>query len=96
MKEHFKPEFVNRLDEILIFRPLSKDQQRRIAKSMMKDVARRLSEKGIAMAVTKSALDFVLDQSFDPVIVLIFSHTYFDIGIRNNQRFHNIIEEIEF
>ncbi|KAA0057986.1 chaperone protein ClpB1 [Cucumis melo var. makuwa] len=67
VKEHFKPEFVNRLDEILIFRPLSKDQQRRIAKSMMKDVARRLSEKGIAMAVTKSALDFVLDQSFDPV-----------------------------
>ena len=37
---------------------------------MMKDVARRLSEKGIAMAVTKSALDFVLDQSFDPVTVL--------------------------
>uniref|UniRef100_A0A0A0LPI1 Clp R domain-containing protein n=1 Tax=Cucumis sativus TaxID=3659 RepID=A0A0A0LPI1_CUCSA len=67
VKEHFKPEFVNRLDEILIFRPLSKIQQRRVTKSMMKDVARRLSEKGIAMAVTKSALDFVLDQSFDPV-----------------------------
>ncbi|XP_038880335.1 chaperone protein ClpB1 [Benincasa hispida] len=67
VKEHFKPEFLNRLDEILIFQPLSKDQQRRITKSMVKDVARLLSEKDIALAVTEATLDFVLDQSFDSV-----------------------------
>ncbi|KAH9605295.1 hypothetical protein KSS87_009177 [Heliosperma pusillum] len=67
VRRHFKPELLNRLDEIVVFDPLSHDQLRKVARLQMKDVAKRLAERGIALAVTDAALDLVLAESYDPV-----------------------------
>lgn len=67
VRKHFRPELLNRLDEIVVFDPLSHDELRKVARLQMKDVALRLAEKGIALAVTDSALDYILAESYDPV-----------------------------
>lgn len=67
VRKHFRPELLNRLDEIVVFDPLSRDQLRKVARLQMKDVAVRLAERGIALAVTDEALDYILDESYDPV-----------------------------
>ncbi|KAG7037142.1 Chaperone protein ClpB1, partial [Cucurbita argyrosperma subsp. argyrosperma] len=67
VRKHFRPELLNRLDEIVVFDPLSHDQLRKVARLQMKDVAARLAERGIALAVTDAALDHVLAESYDPV-----------------------------
>lgn len=67
VRRHFKPELLNRLDEIVVFDPLSHEQLMRVARLQMKDVAKRLAERGIALAVTDAALDYVLAESYDPV-----------------------------
>ncbi|KAF8715766.1 hypothetical protein HU200_026714 [Digitaria exilis] len=58
VRRHFRPELLNRLDEI---------QLRKVARLQMKDVAVRLAERGIALAVTDAALDVILSLSYDPV-----------------------------
>ncbi|KAL6995093.1 Chaperone protein ClpB1 [Sarracenia purpurea var. burkii] len=67
VRKHFKPELLNRLDEIVVFDPLSRDQLRKVARLQLKDVASRLAEKGIALGVTEAALDVILTESYDPV-----------------------------
>nr|ANW72270.1 heat shock protein 101 [Tradescantia hirsutiflora] len=67
VRKHFRPELLNRLDEIVIFDPLSHEQLRKVARLQMKDVAVRLAERGIALAVSDAALDVVLSESYDPV-----------------------------
>ncbi|KAA3458360.1 chaperone protein ClpB1 [Gossypium australe] len=67
VRRHFRPELLNRLDEIVVFDPLSHDQLRKVARLQMKDVAVRLAERGIALAVTDAALDYILAESYDPV-----------------------------
>ncbi|CAL5198394.1 unnamed protein product [Lathyrus oleraceus] len=67
VRRHFRPELLNRLDEVVVFDPLSHEQLRKVARLQMKDVASRLAEKGIALAVTDAALDLVLAESYDPV-----------------------------
>lgn len=62
---------MNRLDEIVVFDPLSHEQLRKVARLQMKDVASRLAERGIAMAVTDAALDYILSESYDPVGIII-------------------------
>ena len=67
MRRHFRPELLNRLDEIVVFHPLAHDQLRKVARLQMKDVASRLAERGVALAVTDAALDIVLSEAYDPV-----------------------------
>ncbi|KAL2935461.1 Chaperone protein ClpB1 [Bienertia sinuspersici] len=67
VRRQFKPELLNRLDEVVVFDPLSHEQLRKVARLQMKDVAKRLAEKGVALAVTDAALDYVLSESYDPV-----------------------------
>lgn len=67
VRKHFRPELLNRLDEVVIFNPLSHDQLRKVARHQMKDVAVRLAERGVALAVTDAALDVILSESYDPV-----------------------------
>jgi ATP-dependent Clp protease ATP-binding subunit ClpB len=67
VRKHFRPELLNRLDEIVIFDPLSHDQLRKVARLQMKDVAVRLAERGVALAVTDAALDVILSLAYDPV-----------------------------
>ncbi|TQE01591.1 hypothetical protein C1H46_012821 [Malus baccata] len=67
VRKHFMPELLDRLDEIVVFDPLSRNQLREVARLRMKDVAVRLAKKDIAMAVTEAALDYILDESYVPV-----------------------------
>ncbi|KAF8369631.1 hypothetical protein HHK36_032346 [Tetracentron sinense] len=66
VRMHFRPEFLNRLDEIVVFDPLSLVQLRKIAGLQMRDVVVRLAERGIALAASDAALDIVLAESNDP------------------------------
>ncbi|KAG2254194.1 hypothetical protein Bca52824_084330 [Brassica carinata] len=67
VRRHFRPELLNRLDEIVVFDPLSHEQLRKVARLQMKEVAVRLAERGVALAVTDAALDYILAESYDPV-----------------------------
>ncbi|GKA91899.1 chaperone protein ClpB1 [Tanacetum coccineum] len=67
VRRHFKPELLNRLDEIVVFDPLSHDQLKKVARLQMKDVAVRLADRGVALGVTDAALDVILNESYDPV-----------------------------
>eukprot|EP00250_Pteridium_aquilinum_P014204 c21844_g1_i1 orf=343-3063(-) len=67
VRRHFRPELLNRLDEIVVFEPLSLEQLRKVARLQMKDVALRLAERGVVLAVTDAALDLVLSEAYDPV-----------------------------
>ena len=72
MRKHFKPELLNRLDEIVVFDPLSHEQLRKVARLQLKDVAVRLAERGIAIGVTEYALDAILSESYDPVSIISY------------------------
>ena len=72
VRKHFRPELLNRLDEIVVFEPLGHDQLLKVARMQMKDIAQRLAERGVALAVTDAALDLVLSESYDPVSDLLF------------------------
>ncbi|XP_057823225.2 chaperone protein ClpB1 isoform X1 [Cryptomeria japonica] len=67
VKKHFRPELLNRLDEIVVFDPLKNEELRKVARLQMRDVAVRLAERGVALAVTDAALDLVLKEAYDPV-----------------------------
>ena len=66
VRAHFRPEFINRLDDIVIFKPLNRAELHRITQLMVTKVAARLSERGIKLQVTADALDFILEQSYNP------------------------------
>jgi len=66
LKANFKPEFLNRIDEVIIFNPLSKENIRDIILIQLRDVAKRLAERGIHLDLTKKALEFLIEQGFDP------------------------------
>lgn len=67
MKDHFKPEFLNRIDEYVIFNSLSKKDLRGIVKLEAKRLENRLAERQIKMAMSEEALDYLADVGFDPV-----------------------------
>lgn len=67
VRKHFKPELLNRLDEIVVFDPLSHEQLRKVCRLQLKEVASRLAERGIALGITEAALDVILAESYDPV-----------------------------
>ena len=60
VRRHFRLELLNRLDDIVVFDPLSRDELRKFARLHMKDVAIRLAERGVALGVIDVALDLVL------------------------------------
>ncbi|MDP4008257.1 MAG: ATP-dependent Clp protease ATP-binding subunit [Candidatus Peregrinibacteria bacterium] len=66
MKEHFKPEFINRLDGVLVFRPLTHDQIKQIVKLHIAQIEERLSEKNIHFNVSDKALEHLANVSYDP------------------------------
>ncbi|KAG2581379.1 hypothetical protein PVAP13_6KG030900 [Panicum virgatum] len=66
MKRHFPPEFLNRLDETIVFRPLGKVEVRAIAAAMVEDVAARVREVGVELRVTEGFVDLVAEEGFDP------------------------------
>ncbi len=66
LSQHFRPEFLNRIDEIIIFDPLSKNEIRTIVSLQLEDLRKRLSEKNITFTVTDHALDYLGSKGYDP------------------------------
>jgi ATP-dependent Clp protease ATP-binding subunit ClpC len=67
VKKAFRPEFLNRLDEILIFRQLTEEDLKRIVELLVKDVEKRLQEREISLELTPEAKAWLVKESFDPV-----------------------------
>ena len=65
--QHFRPEFINRIDEAVVFHPLGAAQIRSIARIQMQSVVKRLAERGITLEVSDAALDKLAETGFDPV-----------------------------
>ena len=66
LKDHFRPEFLNRLDEIIMFRPLSEENISKIADLIINDLNKRLSDKRISIKLTDAAKKFVIENGYDP------------------------------
>ncbi|MBD2354468.1 ATP-dependent Clp protease ATP-binding subunit [Tolypothrix sp. FACHB-123] len=66
LKQYFRPEFLNRLDEIIVFRQLSKAEVTQIAEIMLKEVFGRLTEKGITLEVTDRFKDRLIQEGYSP------------------------------
>lgn len=66
LKETFRPEFLNRLDEIIIFTELSRDELKQIIGLMLEEVRAEAFQKGITLSFTQALTDFILDKGYDP------------------------------
>jgi ATP-dependent Clp protease ATP-binding subunit ClpC len=66
LKQYFRPEFLNRLDEIIVFRQLTKDEVGEIAEIMLKEVFERISTKGIQLEVTDRFKTRLIDEGYNP------------------------------
>ena len=66
LKKTIRPEFLNRIDETIMFQPLKKNEIRRIVELQVKGVANMLKDNGIELRLTDSAIDFLADVGFDP------------------------------
>ncbi len=67
LRLHFRPEFLNRLDEIIMFKPLTKDNISGIVELLMKDLNKRVADKEISIELTDAARDLVIDRGYDPI-----------------------------
>ncbi|MDY2727180.1 MAG: ATP-dependent chaperone ClpB [Anaerostipes faecalis] len=67
LKNHFRPEFLNRLDETILFKPLTKDNITNIIDLLVKDLNRRLEDKELKVELTLSAKGFIADNGYDPM-----------------------------
>ncbi len=65
LKEFFRPEFLNRIDEIVVFKPLNKPELRQIIDLMLKDITDKISEKKATITVTDNAKDLILQTGYD-------------------------------
>jgi ATP-dependent Clp protease ATP-binding subunit ClpC len=61
------PEFLNRLDEIIVFHPLTREDLRQIVGIMIEDITKRLNEKTIKLNLTEGARDLLIEQGYDPI-----------------------------
>jgi len=66
LKQYFRPEFLNRLDEIIVFRQLTKDEVKEISDILLKEVFRRLMEQGIELQVTERFKDRLVEEGYNP------------------------------
>ncbi|ELB2151334.1 TPA: ATP-dependent chaperone ClpB [Vibrio parahaemolyticus] len=67
VSKHFRPEFLNRVDEIVVFHPLGQEHIKSIASIQLERLAKRLEEKGYQLEVSDKALDLIAQVGFDPV-----------------------------
>lgn len=65
LKQFFKPEFLNRIDEIVTFSPLTREQLRQIIDLMLRDITERIAERGAKLTVTDAAKEVILDEGYD-------------------------------
>ena len=67
LKQNFRPEFLNRLDEIVFYKPLLKDQIKKIVDLMIESLRARLRDKQLDVVLTDRAKDYVINAGYDPV-----------------------------
>jgi ATP-dependent Clp protease ATP-binding subunit ClpB len=67
VNKHFRPEFMNRIDEVVVFHPLDKEQIRQIADIQINHLRARLAERELGLNVSKEALDYLATSGYDPV-----------------------------
>jgi len=67
LRGHFRPEFLNRLDEIIFFKPLTKDNIGGIVELLLADLNKRLSDRELSIALTSEAKAFIIEEAYDPV-----------------------------
>ena len=67
LKRSFRPEFLNRLDEIVFYKPLTKENVTHIIDLMVSDINRRLEDKQLTVELTPAAKDFIIDAAYDPI-----------------------------
>ena len=66
LRAHFRPEFLNRLDEIILFKPLTKENISGIVNLLIAGINRRLADREIRIEMTEEAKQYVVDHAFDP------------------------------
>ncbi|MEB3260808.1 MAG: ATP-dependent Clp protease ATP-binding subunit [Cyanobacteriota bacterium] len=66
LKQYFRPEFLNRLDEIIVFRQLTRDEVKHIAEIMLKEVFGRMRDKGIVLSVTEAFKERLVEEGYNP------------------------------
>jgi ATP-dependent Clp protease ATP-binding subunit ClpB len=67
LRQHFRPEFVNRLDEVIVFHPLDRDDLKQIIDIQLARLLRRLEDRKLTVELTSAARDQLVDEGFDPV-----------------------------
>jgi ATP-dependent Clp protease ATP-binding subunit ClpB len=67
LRRHFRPEFLNRVDDIVLFKPLTETEIERIVELMFDDLRTRLAERRMTVTLTEAARRFIAEQGFDPV-----------------------------
>ena len=67
VQAHFRPEFINRLDDIVVFHPLDKDQIKQIARIQLRGLEKRLAERGLKLELSEQAFELLGNVGFDPV-----------------------------
>lgn len=67
LRAHFRPEFLNRLDEIIMFKPLTKGNIRNIIDLLIKDLNKRLEDKELHLELTEAAIGFITEEAYDPL-----------------------------
>ena len=67
LKSSFRPEFLNRIDEIVFYKPLTKENIYGIVDLLAESLRSRLSDKQLGLRITEEAKDYIIDEGFDPV-----------------------------
>lgn len=67
LRAHFRPEFLNRLDEIIMFKPLTKENIGGIVDLLVEDLNRRLKDQELSLRLTDAAKDYIIEGGYDPV-----------------------------
>ncbi len=67
LSQTFRPEFLNRLDETVFYKPLQKNQMREIVRLMIESLQKRLDQKQLSLTVSDKAIDYIIDAGFDPM-----------------------------
>ena len=67
VSQHFRPEFINRIDETVVFHPLNKDNIRAIAEIQLKRLINRMESRGYVLSFTDATLDFISEIGYDPI-----------------------------
>ncbi len=67
MRQHFRPEFLNRVDEIILFKPLQLDEIRKIVDLLVEQLGHRLADRQLKLELTDTASTYIVNRGYDPV-----------------------------